>query len=545
MNERDDLYYEFIDAMNPEIYYVNPFRILGVSVEDKLSEIKLHVEKLTMMKKFGLQGEMQNALAVQPEPDEYAIREAFNKLRNPIDRLIAEFFWFWPQIEGNSKGDKALLLLKQGDIPGAESHWLEMEESSSAYVSKHNLAVLYHCLALDLEQMSTKRALSEEEKNKKDIYWYKAINRWKLVFNHEPFWRRLAERIRRFSDPRLTTGLARKIRASLPFAIFKINTLIAIRLAEEGNWDRAKRQVEIIESGLSGTFDGYRSDNSSSNYSVDSSTSMKKTIIRYTCKHIRERVSFISNHMLEIVEKEPLLGVEKCKDLITRTVPLIEVLNFLLGRNDATVNGARDEVANAALSCLVIYGNNTGNWEGLPDILKEIEDLAVGSTTRNRIKDNLRTIENNLVYKICWFCNENPPEDSAAVEIKMYGDVERIPTFEGIVVQWHSNTIKVPRCSRCLELHREHSKKGERIFLFVVVGAVIGITSCVAMGGSWYGIFSFMTCTFLSYILGKISAKKVPLPPGIKPEGEKIKFPDVVRLIDLGWKFGEKPSDVS
>ncbi|MGQ9854213.1 MAG: hypothetical protein ACUVTG_12545 [Candidatus Oleimicrobiaceae bacterium] len=201
------------EAAHPEIYRRNAFRVLGLSVEATPREISQHTQRLQMMQKYSTNTAPKIPLALDPPPDEYAIREAVHKLNDPEKRLIDELFWFWPHQLGESKADQALALLTGSDIDCAVERWRQMEESSEAYVSMHNLAVLFHCLALDLEQVALSRKLNQKELETLQKHWEYAFGRWKVVLDHEPFWSRLTARIRALKDPRLTTGLARRSRA--------------------------------------------------------------------------------------------------------------------------------------------------------------------------------------------------------------------------------------------------------------------------------------------------------------------------------------------
>jgi hypothetical protein len=235
-----------IEVAGPEIYRQNAFRVAGLSVEATPRDVSRHAEKLRMMQKFNANGSSKSPLALNPQPEDHTIRDAVHKLHDPERRLIDELFWFWPQQLGQGKSDEAVSLLAKNDIKAAEAYWLKLERSSESLVSMHNLAILYHCLALDLEYEALQRQLGAEEFDSLHKYWTKAFKRWKIVLGHEPFWSRLSARIRALEDPRLTTGLSRRIRASLPFALLLINAALAVRFAESGDMEAGKRQIAIM-----------------------------------------------------------------------------------------------------------------------------------------------------------------------------------------------------------------------------------------------------------------------------------------------------------
>src|SRR5207237_3361496 len=88
-------------------------------------------------------------LALVPAPDVDAVRHAIERLRDPETRLVDEFFWFWPETSATETPDEALTALDRGDVAAARKRW--QAAAPGAGVAVHNLAVLAHLLALDLE----------------------------------------------------------------------------------------------------------------------------------------------------------------------------------------------------------------------------------------------------------------------------------------------------------------------------------------------------------------------------------------------------------
>ena len=93
----------------------------------------------------------------------------------------------------------------------------------------HNIAVLYHTMALDVERIEAReKQVSKEHVDQKQYYWEQAFSRWKMLLNDKDFWQRVKERIRGLDDPRLTTGTVRRIREGLPKALLSINAMLAV-----------------------------------------------------------------------------------------------------------------------------------------------------------------------------------------------------------------------------------------------------------------------------------------------------------------------------
>lgn len=222
----------------PDIYRINAFRMLEIPVTSPPQVISSQMRKLDLMEKFGDPSQMERGLLpLTPSPDSEGRREAHQRLTNPESRLIDELFWFWPlQMGVPTDKDEALMSLKRNDFAGAVSVWKRHEETSSeANVSMHNLAIMYHALALDIEYLAATQTLSKKQSLQKRSYWEQAFQRWLILMKYEGFWRRLTERVRELDDPRLTTGTTRRIRAGLPLALLSINAMLAVQAAQKGN----------------------------------------------------------------------------------------------------------------------------------------------------------------------------------------------------------------------------------------------------------------------------------------------------------------------
>jgi len=536
-----------LEAAHPEVYRRNAFRVIGLSAEATPREISQHAQRIQMMRKYNAGATLKTPLALDPPPDEHAVQEAVHKLHDPERRLIDELFWFWPHQLGYSKTDPALAFLAENDIDRAAEHWHQMEQSSEAYVSMHNLAVLFHCLGLDLEQEAFSQKLDQKELETVRKYWDYAFTRWKVVLDHEPFWSRLTARIRALEDPRLTTGLARRIRASLPFTLLSINATLAVRYAEAGNLEAAKRQLEIM--GLwDGQGDGGKVQKTKFKGTAKAGlpespllTPLAQKALREACEPLRQRIKSICKNAENQADQDTSHGDKATRELIAHTKPLIAALDALLPPGDATRDVAHDEVALCALRCQIPYGNKTENWKVSLELLELILPITVGQAMRDRILENIGTVKGNLEYDTCWFCKENPGEDKAALDVKMYGDVNRRPTWRGARITWRYGSVKVPRCARCKSAHdHQNAWTGGG----TAIGVLLGLVGCISIAdeGNWFG--GLIVLGVLAAIGAGIGAAIAAAlgPKGIKPESAKNEFPSVKKLLSQGWQFGEKPN---
>jgi hypothetical protein len=551
------------ETVRPELYRLNAFRVAGLPVDATMRDISRHTEKLKMMGKLGTGAHRADGfLSLDPAPDADAMREAMQRLRDPERRLVDEFFWFWPHDLGKSRNDGALAALARGDVQEAAEIWMEQEKAGSeSGVSTHNLAVLAHAAALDLEHAARSGRLAAEKAGQRGLYWQQASHRWKRLLDQEGFWSRLASRIRELDDPRLTTGTARRIRASLPLALLSINAELAVRAAERGDNDEMRRQLELMERwehqapneqqvcpscGRSGN--ALRCD--SCGVRLVTRTFRNEALARAVAP-IRERIKSLCATAEPEADARPEHADQVTRRLMDQTRPLLDVLDCVLPSDSSTRTAAHDEVALRALACEIPFANKSENWKVALELLELAIPLASSESARARLQENLKTVQGNLEYQeefgTCWFCKERPAERGAETEVKMHGNVTRTPTWQGTHIQWRTSTISVPRCHSCKEAH-------EGMGTWVLAGGVTGLL--IGMGACWVaanlaskadtdaaGIVSFLIGAGLFTLIGYLCGL-ARFPKGIKHESAKNEFPAVKRKKAEGWEFGEKPSGV-
>lgn len=518
-----------LDAARLDLYRVNAFRVAGLPVGATARDMLRQAEKLKVMEKLGGGTPCGGPLSLDPAPDSDAMREAMQRLHDPERRLVDEFFWFWPHQLGQSKSDEALAALGRGDVKAAAEIWAKQENyHSDSNVSMHNLAVLSHATALDLEHVTLTKPLLDEQKKQRDLCWQQAFQRWKILLQHEGFWSRLTARIRDLDDPRLTTGTARRMQVSLPLALLSINAQLAVRAAERGDTTEAKRHLQIM--------------------STWGEEDVVEEALRRAVQPIRERIKTLCKAAEPEADGDPVHADGVTRRLLEQARPLLGVLDALLPAGNPTRDGAHDEVALRALACQIQFGNKTENWKVSLELLEQTLPIAASESARGRIEENIKTVKGNLDYQLqygtCWFCKQSRPEDAAVAEVKMHGNVIRTPTGEG-QIQWQNLTVKIPRCSRCKSAHARVSaftRWGSR------VGGLAGLAGCSAIVNAnqdaWLGgLFVLGICIAIGSGIGH-AIDRAFSPKVTRPESIKTEFPAVKTMISQGWAIGEKPPGV-
>lgn len=508
----------------PDIYRNNAFRVLQVPVTASARELSTRLRKLEIMEK--LENAEQEAHSILPltQPIEGdARREAAQRLNDPESRLVNELFWFWPlRLDMLEEKDEALDVLSRGELWDAVSIWNSHEvEGSEANVSVHNLAVMFHALALDLEHSKTGRSLSKKEVEQKRDYWKQAFTKWHILLNDDRFWQRVMDRIRELDDPRLTISTAYGLREGLPLALLSINATLAVRAAQKGNNEDASYHSRLMrESG----FD----------------RSVVYGAMRRAATPIRDRLKIICTNAEGKIDKAPKYADKVARTMINQTSEPLSTLDILLPKAHPTREAAHDDVALLILRSQIAFANETEKWPISLRLLKQAKQIAMSASMQRRIEENIKTVREILLHTTCWFCRKRPAHSTSAAEVMMYREVDRVGSWFSTKVYWQQVTLTVPRCSRCKSVHTTRKPVGCLVGILIGLGVLV---VCYASGiTNWLIILvSAGVCSVIGYGIGSALSRPTR---GIKPENAKNAFPRVRQLLSEGWQLGEKPPGV-
>lgn len=510
-----------LDFVSPALYRGNAFRISGLPIDASPRDISRRIEKLTMLKKYG--GKTSDSggglIALKPPPEDDEIREAIQRLGDPERRIIDELFWFWPEELGASKTDKALQALANDRVKDATDTWQAQEKSSAnKAVSIHNLAVLAHLGALDLEfKRRTKQLTASEERACKRC-WKEAYSRWKELADEETFWQRFSERIHQLDDPRLTRETIERLKSAFPLALLSINAGIAVQSAEQSNNAEMQRHLAIMrESGFP-------------EHVVNQS-------LQNTLAQLRDSIKTLC---ASADTDDPLQALKQAEQLISQTKHPLYVLQAVLPETTPLVETAHDKVALVALANTIQYANHTEDWYTVSDIMTTIAGIALSESARRRIKKNADIFQSNIEYNTCFFCKENPREEDASININMHGNIQRNYYLNQIT--WNHTTVNIPRCSQCEKSHNTEEYWVGGGF----AGGLLGIGACTAIVNTraisdGFGFIAFALPIIIGIILGIVISKKKRR-PGSKKYSSYHEYDGIQELKAKGWQYGERPA---
>ena len=505
----------------PDIYRINAFRIINIRVTASQREIKSHIRKHDLMEKFeNIINQDSDVFPVSIIRDQNARNEALQRLLDPELRFIDEFFWFWPQsLNANEDIDEAFQAIQKDDLLEASSIWKDREiQGSEANVSMHNLAVLYHAIALDFECMETRREkITTKQIEQKRACWEAAFYRWKKLLSDEGFWHRVQNRIHDLDDPRLTnnvTNTALRIREGLPKALLSINAILAVEASEMNDLTDMTFHLSIMRQ---------------SGFDI----SIIEQAIYRALAPIRNNLKAMCLHAEEEIKDSPGHGNKMATSLINDTSPSLNSLDRILPEGDATRETARDEVASQVRSCYISYNNEKDDWQNTLELSKKALNIASSESVKRIIQDDVETIKSNLEHSTCWFCGKASAKSGAVVTVMMYGNVKRNWGLLGTKVSYQNLPVPVPRCRSCETVHLRGTRWGcAAPIVALVIGALFGY----AANSFLVGLGIFAGCWLFIYIISQSLR-----PQGIKAESYKKEFRMVQKMQSQGWKIGDSP----
>lgn len=380
-----------LDACTPRLYTHNAFRISGVPVDASTGDIKRRIDELKAAAEMDdLENELVHAFALDPMPSLEQIREAAQRLQEPEHRIIDEFFWFWPCEPGKSNFDPALRALRQCDYSSAYNIWSESLSGNhipQSIVAKHNLAVMHHLKALDSEQIALNSNLSTQQPTTISNDWRICFKWWEELADNETLWSLVANRIRIIDDPRLTTGFTRRMRATLPEAIVKINAMLAANFIACGNLIQATNHIGCTKEAYQGT------------------VNIQNTLSSVTKPH-KTRVSSAVEKATYEAKNNPAQAADAAFELLHAVLEPLTIIQTILPPNDHERIDLCDTVAEACLLCQVAYARGSEDWTKSLEILDAASKYAISKDTTERLAEAQLNVETNkYIGPIIDFCN--------------------------------------------------------------------------------------------------------------------------------------------
>jgi len=379
--ERSDDFARFLlDFAGTDLFRTNAFRVVGLPAHLAEPEIRKQGDKLKFLLQHGggVGRRGVGPLPLDPTPPDETVSDALHRLSDPELRFIDEFFWFWPHPGMGSK-DPALVALNNRDIETAIEIWNgEARRNDDHGRSIHNLAVMFHTLALDIEYARRTETISKKLQTVQYTYWHKGLSQWQAVMVDEEFWDELNLRVLDFNDPRVTIASAVQMRTVLPLVLLLINAQIVARASTGGASAEALKYRSLIdESGFAEEV---------IEEALGRSVQLIRNVISANCRTAEQEA-----------DANPTTADESARRLLQQTQRLVAAID-MLRPSIAMGNDARDEVATAATNCLYRLSDEATKSEVARELLEMTRPYAVSLAVRERI-DYLRAAFLRSAYR--------------------------------------------------------------------------------------------------------------------------------------------------
>lgn len=361
------------------VYSDNPFHLLGLRTNAMPRQIRRRHEDLDAAREMGdaaWRAEFGYLLGTREAPTAEEVEEAFARLGDAESRLLAEFFWMWPMQDQ----DVAIEALAAGEKTVAFDLWerAALGFGRTRLVARHNLAVVYHLYAIDAEvqAIAATEPIPEDFSRTMLSYWEQAFRHWEALADDDAFWELFEERMRAFDDPRLTGGFIRRLRRDFPVAFDNVNASLAVRYAESGRFDEARRHVDAMRRTMSGLDDVAQN-------------------LTHIFAPVEKRLSMLTAQYEARVSKNPLEGKACFQELLAQADAFTRLATGLLDKGDPIRVRILSTIFNAANGYLIAYGNKTKTWAECLTLNAKLAPFACTNDLYTRYTKNTKVLKSN------------------------------------------------------------------------------------------------------------------------------------------------------
>ena len=350
---------ELLGLATGDLYHNNLFRVLGIAVGASPADVRQKQKRLDMQRKLGITGDGgdQGLLPLVPPPDAEKTTRALERLNDPLARFLDELMWF-----SVPPGDVGMQALQRGDAGQARQAWAAKAAAHpQACLARHSLAVLELVMAVD--------------GNGPDSQMSTALAAWRATIADDVFWDHIRERVAELDDARLTTGLIRRLRETMPRMLSLLVARMAVEAAERG---QTKDCAELLRA------------SKGSGYGAD----LYQETVQLALKPIRDRVSAAIASAKNRWTRKPHHGDRIIRELHATVGPLLVTFDRVVpGSNEQ--QGIHDEVAEAIREGEVGFARSTNQWLEGNKLLEMARKIAIGEQVRNGITKSIDVNKTN------------------------------------------------------------------------------------------------------------------------------------------------------
>lgn len=327
----------------------NPYRIIGILANANIKELEKQKSKIKAFTKVGktIKSDYDFTFFDDVDRNEDVINQAFSQIEQNEDRVNNALFWF---INTKHFDNTAIEYLKNGDNEKALEIWEKVTTDND--VNSRNFSAF--------NNLGTYNFLS---KDKTDI---KAGIEAKIKLIESDYFKNFVHTV---ADETYTIDHQKQIEKFIDLLLYELNSRYS--------------NTEILQ-----LFD--ECDDIVQKY-------LSNKLTEEPLNRIENQIDSCKNKRKGNKSKAYTFGL----NLYTNTKNDLSLLKSLLGTNNLKYKAIADRLANEILQCGIDYFNelqesdSSENYlESAQKLTKLAEPIAVGNITRDRIKENLASLEN-------------------------------------------------------------------------------------------------------------------------------------------------------
>jgi hypothetical protein len=493
-----------LNSIGLEQFRLNPFRVLRLPVTATSKQSLWQAEKVLALARLNLPPQEPDPLPWLPGNNEMEIRQAVQKMEEPLQRIADQLLWFDftldPQSgllqEGLMQVDKQklwdYLLMKKPELSLELISSDEIETDTALKIFAHCINKANLCLILALSEfhgigpkMTDEEIATEVEssiskdswRRGKDFYfllnpheligcekntilrtsiwkvlWTDALNNWYKILTNPHFSTYLKHLLSKLGDEMLDEGAIETISHAVPA---RLADILVGEIKNTINRGTVELVSDMIDIAASAQFDK-RFWNDSFNtlhyffqlelYEINCLIEDDSAVSKENIWHFFKRVEEVKLKWKGI-DPHGALGLLKLVD-------------------DSVLMGLE------AIALLDYYGDKLKDVENL---LKKAVEIAPSNSVQERINSYRSQINQWHQYSTCHFCEKRKSDPEYTIVVKGKKETHREYGFNSTKIYYNIKSVIVLRCENCAHLHRFIKNTSFRFCTFSFFALIISL----------------------------------------------------------------------
>lgn len=204
----------------------NPFRLSNARIDSTPRDLNRAFNLLKVQVELGdLPGHSYGPKSADGD----VVRQASERVKDPVKRLADECFWFWPLELGEK--DSALEAVEAGNPVEPIAIWQQMSPHATwGPIAKHNLGLVALLDATEKTEAFLRKSDVSTRPETLGAAWIEMANNFDILTDSLPVEDYLRARIRALDDPRLSPRDAANVQLALPEAVARQAAQAALSL---------------------------------------------------------------------------------------------------------------------------------------------------------------------------------------------------------------------------------------------------------------------------------------------------------------------------